>query len=386
MARFLNLLPFFALFLLLACQPDQPTNTAPEPLPEVAADYEDNPYPWGFIDSTGNLVIRARYDEVRAFSEGLALVRSKGRWGYINRTGQPAIPTTFRAAWPFTNGRARTQTDEGKFGFIDRDGNWIITAEYDELSEFSEDLAAFRQGENYGYISTTGAVIIEPQFSKAGPFANGQAIVAKDGQYGIISSTGETVIDFYYDRLKPFSGALARARVEGLYGYLDATGELIIEPAYRQASDFVNGVAAVAKANKWGLIDGKGESIMEPIYDQLFSAGEERWIAALGSEYYLLDNNGDRVINRPFQEIQPFSDGLAAYQLDELWGYLLPDGSTMGVPQYYLAWPFKNGIARVATRFGLGFINTKGNLLFRPRPQFFELRDFSEGLAPAEIH
>lgn len=84
--------------------------------------------------------------------------------------------------------------------------------------------------------------------------------------------------------------------------------------------------------------------------------------------------------------MQPFSEGLAPYQERELWGYLRPDGRPITLNEYYLAWPFKDGLARVATRYGLTFIDTLGRQLFPPQAQFFELRDFSEGLAPAEIY
>ncbi|MEL6659568.1 MAG: WG repeat-containing protein [Bacteroidota bacterium] len=387
MARFSVLFLLIAPLMLVACQADQPDagSAEPESLPEISEDYEENPYPWGFIDSTGRMVISGQYDEVRAFSDGLALVRTKGRWGYIDQGGKVAIAARYRAAWPFANGRARAQTDAGKFGYIDRAGNWLIDAKFAELSEFSEGLAAFRQEEFYGYLDTTGQVVINAEYSKASPFQNGQSVVAKGDKYGIIDLQGKELIPFEHERLKPFAGTLARARAQGVYGYLNTAGEFTIEPAYRQATDFVSGVAAVAEESTWGLINEAGEWVLEPLYDQLFPAGEERWIAALGRQYYLLDKAGTRISNRPYQEIQPFCEGYAAYQQDELWGYLRPDGSSMAVPQYYLAWPFKNGLARVATRYGLTFINTSGRPLFQARRAFFELRDFSEGLAPAEI-
>ena len=87
-----------------------------------------------------------------------------------------------------------------------------------------------------------------------------------------------------------------------------------------------------------------------------------------------------------FEEIQPFSEGFAAYRQRELWGYLRPDGSIMSPSKFYLAWPFRDGLARVATRTGLTFIDSSGFQLFAPRPEYFELRDFSEGLAPAELY
>ena len=381
-----NLSLMLLLSILFACQPDSPSSDTPDPLPEPAADYEDNPYPWGFIDNTGNLVIQSRFDEVRPFSDGLALVRTEGRWGYIDKRGQLSIPPTLRAAWPFVNGRARAQQVDGKFGYINTSGEWIISAEYADLSEFSEGLASFRKDESYGYIDTTGTITIDAQFDKAAAFENNEAVVAIDNQYGIIDRSGNPILKYQYERLKPFQGDIARARRQGLYGYLNRKGEWTIDPQFRQASDFQRGVAAAATEDRWGLIDTDGQWIMEPQYDQLFYAGEDRWIAANGQSYLLLTSLGEPVTTRSYTEIQPFSEGFAPYQERELWGYLRPDGSTMTASEYYLAWPYKNGLARVATRYGLTFIDSLGRQLFNPRANFFELRDFSEGLAPVEIY
>ena len=45
---------------------------------------------WGYIDSSGKLVINPQFDEARGFSEGLARINQGGKWGYIDTSGKIA--------------------------------------------------------------------------------------------------------------------------------------------------------------------------------------------------------------------------------------------------------------------------------------------------------
>ena len=43
---------------------------------------------WGFIDKEGHVVIPFEYDDAEDFSEGLAHVEKDGEWFYINQKGE----------------------------------------------------------------------------------------------------------------------------------------------------------------------------------------------------------------------------------------------------------------------------------------------------------
>ena len=60
----------------------------------------------GFIDRTGKIVIEARFDEARVFSEGLAAVRVGDKWGYVDPSGRMVIEPQFDMAVPFYDGLA----------------------------------------------------------------------------------------------------------------------------------------------------------------------------------------------------------------------------------------------------------------------------------------
>jgi hypothetical protein len=55
----------------------------------------------------------------------------------------------------FHDGIAKARKD-GKYGFTDRDGGWVIQPEYDILYEFSEGCAAARKDGKLGYIDING--------------------------------------------------------------------------------------------------------------------------------------------------------------------------------------------------------------------------------------
>lgn len=62
-----------------------------------------------FIDKTGKVVINLKklgVNEAYPFSEGLAQVKIKDKWGYINKAGKLVIPAKFDGASAFHEGLA----------------------------------------------------------------------------------------------------------------------------------------------------------------------------------------------------------------------------------------------------------------------------------------
>lgn len=83
-----------------------------------------------------------RYDQIDAFSEGMAAVRRDGKWGYINLKGEEVIPCQFSDDFPpgqFSEGLAcvvdeRSEVDKKlwnkRVGFINKKGEFVITGDY----------------------------------------------------------------------------------------------------------------------------------------------------------------------------------------------------------------------------------------------------------------
>jgi hypothetical protein len=60
------------------------------------------------------------------FSEGLAQVRVKNKWGFIDKSGKMVIkPRFYHQVESFSGGLAYVITQDGRHGYIDRTGKYI---------------------------------------------------------------------------------------------------------------------------------------------------------------------------------------------------------------------------------------------------------------------
>jgi hypothetical protein len=80
---------------------------------------------YGYIDTTGRLVIKLKYDFADEFHDGLAAIEIKGKSGYINHKGELVIPTIYNNAFNFENGIAEVERN-GKMFYIDTKGKEYI--------------------------------------------------------------------------------------------------------------------------------------------------------------------------------------------------------------------------------------------------------------------
>lgn len=72
---------------------------------------------FGYVDASGETAVPFVYDNTHAFSEGVAAVKKEGKWGFIDRSGGVCVPFVFDYASPFSEGIAVVNT-EGQFRLL----------------------------------------------------------------------------------------------------------------------------------------------------------------------------------------------------------------------------------------------------------------------------
>lgn len=222
----------------------------------------------GFIDQSGRVVIELPESFSFGFREGLAALRTKTGSGFIDKTGRFISTKRYEQVDSFSDGLAAVvegQWNEAKYGFINKSGELAIPLRFDArqgptegsvyLSRFTEGLAPVMISNLYGYIDHKGNVVIPPTFREAGQFAEGLAsVTTADYQRGYIDKAGLLVIKLAFARGGQFNGGLATLAVEingrTKMGYIDRTGKTIIEPKFDVAFDFVDGIAEVYFSEK----------------------------------------------------------------------------------------------------------------------------------------
>ena len=105
-------------------------------------------------------------DKLRVLSysaEGYSLI-SKGKKVYFaNREGKNFMDKQFDNAHNFTDGMALV-CNKGKWGIINHYGMYQLSCKYEWIKDFSEGLAAVRENKLYGICDTAGKFIIEPVY------------------------------------------------------------------------------------------------------------------------------------------------------------------------------------------------------------------------------
>ncbi|MDR2127274.1 MAG: WG repeat-containing protein, partial [Prevotellaceae bacterium] len=149
---------------------------------------------WGFIDKIGAIVIQPEFDGVKNFSDGMAAVKKDGKWGYINRTGEIVISPVYHDAYNFREDIARVERfEKDEDYYINRNGHNTpvlpIKHKSKKLTPRPENnSAAFPSVRNgkYGFIDKNKNWVIPPQFIGAKEFADSMACVNQNGKWGFI--------------------------------------------------------------------------------------------------------------------------------------------------------------------------------------------------------
>ena len=108
---------------------------------------------------------------------------AEGKYGYINRNGETVIAAVYDKALPFAdNGLAAVclSTEVGLWGYIDKSGSFCISPVYKSASSFSPNgLAAVSDENGYFYIDQKGSELIRLSGLRCGTrfMADGYAVV-----------------------------------------------------------------------------------------------------------------------------------------------------------------------------------------------------------------
>lgn len=337
---------------------------------------------YGYMDTTGQVVIPVKYRNAMQFSEGLAAVEVDGKWGYIDRKGQFVIEPQFLAARDFKQGRARVEVSPDTWCYVDSTGRIAVRLNFKYgiyARDFSEGLAAvyIDDSNRFECLSSIQQDVREDYDGKRGyvsrPFC---------GRWGFIRQDGTFAIEPQFIEAFDFSEGLAAFRVRDpntddqrlwRYGYIDRTGAVAIQPQFDAAFDFSEGIARVFVAGRKGFIDKTGKFLTEANFDDVKDFHEGLAQVKIGDRWGYIDKAGKLVIPAEFKAAGRFSEGLAsATRSGHLGGYIDRTGAMVIREQFGVGWPFSNGLARVKIGDGTGifdqwgYIDRSGKVVISP--------------------
>lgn len=276
----------------------------------------------GYCYFDGAEAFKAPYGEPEYFSEGLARAQAKNqKWGYINQKGELALKQEYSYADRFSEGLAQVCSGK-KCGFIDKAGNTAVPFNYALYGEslFSDGLARVWRGGLFGFVNKLGQEVVAPKYGAATAFKDGFARVGSGGKYGFIDRTGREITPLKYTRAENFSEGRALVCADGKCGFIDRSGREVIPLAYMGdvnnmslgSDSFSSGLASVCGEKQCGYIAPDGSvSIDFTLQTVKPFFGETAVAATEAGKQYFIGRNGLPLSDKTYSTLKQLSAGLA---------------------------------------------------------------------------
>jgi|GEM_PF-5271519 len=105
----------------------------------------------------------------------------RGKWGYADKRGDMVIPYQFEQAGHFSYSAACVKLN-GKYGLIDKSGQFLARPSYDTLASRAN-MVAYLEGGLLGLMDTLGQRVTEPSFQKVESGIKDTLNVKRDGKW-----------------------------------------------------------------------------------------------------------------------------------------------------------------------------------------------------------
>lgn len=182
-----------------------------------------------------------RYSSFSGFNEeGYAVVSRQGKYGVLNENNELTVPLFYRDLGAIREGTVSFFDQQiGLYGLLDAtNGKLLVEPQYIEMMAFSDGLAAFLTEEGkWGFLNRDLEIAIKPvffnvNFFKPDPYRNA------------------------------FNEGLANVETApGQWNYIDKTGQITIKEDFAYTKGFKGGEAEVYKDGKWYFINKAGKCV-----------------------------------------------------------------------------------------------------------------------------
>jgi len=204
--------------------------------------YKYEEYKSAAFDKNGRMLFQKK-GYIADYSDGLS---PSGGEGYLDTSGNVVIKLDYESLDFFKNGIAKVAPEYfGPSHFIDKNGN-------DLTDTVSSGLRMYKDESNnlFGFKNRQGDIVIKAEYYGASPFYNGYAIVcvtsdSNNLKYGIIDTAGNQVLEPKYCQIKRMSNGLIVVGEEvDTYAYIpeeyfNYCKKALFTPDLKKSTDFI---------------------------------------------------------------------------------------------------------------------------------------------------
>jgi hypothetical protein len=286
---------------------------------------------WGYSDSTGRIVLEPKYDRTYFFSpDGLARVKTKGRYGFIDQEGKLVIVPSFLKASDFLMGVAQVETKNKKFciNLEGEEDECPLPEEEMEPEDDWEPLSVVQDNHAYrllinetndtlSEIFSSIKIVRKSIFPKPVSFA----LVQRNKSYGAYDEQGKIIAPIEFEAIEFIDMEFYMAKKNNKWGVQNFSGDLILpfefdsitkvpDRYYLENPEVRNDHFIVFRDKKYGIIDSRKNIIADFSFDYIQKpegcSCPTQYVVKKENKVGLLDYKGDTLIPLKYSYIEPF--------------------------------------------------------------------------------
>lgn len=298
------------------------------------------------LDCHGNVKI---LNQLSVYKDGLARSYTAGTTYYVNPKGQIVLTVEGHQCGDFQDGYAVARKRNGLFkrdtwGFIDRNGNFLVPPRYRSALPFSCGVAVV-QDEKGCHFLTTDRTTLECYMMvdcerKALPFPNHVDEFVNNFTAALyLGKTRGYVLDGV-----PFSVPVE----EGGYVVMHKSGSVTHNKFYNHliasgiGNRFIFNEKPLESGVKlYGVMDPWGKVLIPPLYERIYPDGEDCFRLELGGKVGLADRDGKIITEAQWDKLLLVREGAFNVSRDGQWGLMGTDGKwlfPLGKEGPYILW------------------------------------------------
>lgn len=281
---------------------------------------------WGLARTDGSWFVEPKFQQASPLTDDLARVMVDGKVGFIDRTGNFIIAPTFDDAREFWPGVGRTSAQQdGIVGVIDKTGAWVFRTNYQHVylaAAVGNDLISrtvfgwnFKKADRWGLLDIDGRVVLNAEFDRGVQrCADGRLVAYKNKEWLYFKADGSPLqppngrlIDSLCDSAPPYA-----LKIGDKFGLVDDLSNLVTPVQFDAVTWAGPSAKNVRIDGKWGRIGRDGRWLLEPKFDYL-SSGLDLFVASIDRKRGFMRSDGTWLVEPQFDAAARRRDSDSAF-------------------------------------------------------------------------
>ena len=292
---------------------------------------------YGLLNSKGTKILDTNYSEISNFGDdyinGYITKNQDGKFGIVNVSGEQLLENNYEEIYNIYNDKYFVIGENGVQQLINKNNEKVLTENFDEIKQITSTGIVYIKDGKYGFMDFEGNIIIEASYDILNEINTGIFLAQQDGKAGLIDKDKNEKVAFnfkniYYNKKagiyiaenedltqtifdsnfetkvvgilselntdngymkikvdegykyynfkfeeKNIKDVFINSKIfvskkDGKYGFIDSKDSIVVDYIYDDATELNDyGFAAVKKDGLWGAIDKEGNIVIEPKYN-----------------------------------------------------------------------------------------------------------------------